>query len=66
MTENMKDLFRRKAMAIPIKIFLMEPNCDSRRDRYRIEPLEAALKMRDAFVEKCCFRSPGCKWKSRE
>jgi hypothetical protein len=48
-TDTMKDMFRRKAMAIPIKIFLMDPNCDSRRDRYRIEPLEAALEDAQRF-----------------
>ena len=44
MTDMMKDMFRRKVTAIPIKIFLMEPECSSRKDRYRIEPLEAALE----------------------
>jgi hypothetical protein len=44
MTEAMKAMFKQKVSEIPIKIFLMDPGSESRRDRYRIEPLEAALE----------------------
>jgi hypothetical protein len=38
------DLIKRKALQISIKIFLMDPGCDSRKDRYRLEPSDAALE----------------------
>jgi hypothetical protein len=31
-----------KAVGIPVTVYAMDPACDSRRDRYRIEPAEAA------------------------
>jgi hypothetical protein len=43
-SDIMFDLIKRKALQIPVKIFLMNPHCDSRKDRYRIEPMEAAME----------------------
>ena len=33
-----------KAVAIPVTFFVMDPYCDSRRERYRLEPVEAAME----------------------
>ncbi len=43
-SDFMYNLLLKKALQIPIKLFLMNPNCDSRTDRYRLEPVEAALE----------------------
>jgi len=32
------------AQRVPVKIYVMDPFCDSRRDRYRIEPADAAME----------------------
>jgi hypothetical protein len=37
-------LFEAKASEIPVTLYIMDPHCDSRRDRYRIEPAEAAME----------------------
>jgi hypothetical protein len=37
-------LFESKAAAIPVTFFVMDPYCDSRRERYRLEPVEAAME----------------------
>jgi hypothetical protein len=37
-------LFESKAVAIPVTFFVMDPYCDSRRERYRLEPVEAAME----------------------
>jgi hypothetical protein len=31
-------------VAIPVTFFVMDPYCDSRRERYRLEPVEAAME----------------------
>ncbi len=36
-------LFEAKARSIPVTVYAMDPACESRRDRYRIEPAAAAL-----------------------
>lgn len=36
-------LVEARAAAIPVTFFAMDPYCDSRRDRYRLEPVDAAL-----------------------
>ncbi|MFB8241981.1 helix-turn-helix domain-containing protein [Kitasatospora purpeofusca] len=33
-----------KSREVPVRIFIMDPHCDSRRDRYRLEPAEAAME----------------------
>jgi hypothetical protein len=42
--DDMLPLFEAKASEIPITFYVMDPHCDSRRDRYRIEPFEAAME----------------------
>src|ERR671921_169826 len=37
-------LFEAKAVEIPVTFYVMDPYCESRRDRYRIEPVEAAME----------------------
>jgi hypothetical protein len=37
-------LFESKALEIPVTFYVMDPHCDSRRDRYRLEPIEAAME----------------------
>src|SRR5215216_7080562 len=37
-------LFEAKAVAIPVTFFVMDPYCESRRERYRLEPVEAAME----------------------
>ncbi|MFI0422909.1 helix-turn-helix domain-containing protein [Spongiactinospora sp. 9N601] len=42
--ERILPLLEAKAATVPVQIFVMDPYCDSRRDRYRIEPAEAAME----------------------
>jgi hypothetical protein len=42
--DDILPLFEAKASEIPVTFYVMDPNCDSRRDRYRIEPVEAAME----------------------
>jgi hypothetical protein len=42
--DDMLPLFEAKAAEIPVTFYVMDPHCDSRRDRYRIEPVEAAME----------------------
>lgn len=37
-------LLERKAVEMPVNFYVMHPYCDSRRDRYRLEPAEAAME----------------------
>ncbi len=37
-------VFESKAMEIPVTFYVMHPWCSSRRDRYRLEPVEAAME----------------------
>jgi transcriptional regulator with XRE-family HTH domain len=39
-----------KAAQVPIQVFLMDPYCQSRKDRYRLEPSEAAMESPDRYV----------------
>ncbi|MEU8136562.1 helix-turn-helix domain-containing protein [Streptodolium elevatio] len=49
--EAMLPLFEHKAAkGIPVQIFIMDPHCDSRRDRYRLEPAEAAMEDPDRYT----------------
>lgn len=43
-SDELLPLFQAKAREIPIRVFIMDPHCDSRRDRYRLEPAEAAME----------------------
>jgi hypothetical protein len=41
---DLQPLFEAKAVAIPVTFFVMDPYCDSRREGYRLEPVEAAME----------------------
>jgi hypothetical protein len=43
-SDEILPLFESKACEIPVTFYVMDPHCDSRRDRYRIEPAEAAME----------------------
>jgi hypothetical protein len=43
-SDEILPLFESKAREIPVTFYVMDPNCASRRDRYRIEPLEAEME----------------------
>jgi hypothetical protein len=43
-------LFESKAVAIPVTFFVMDPYCDSRRERYRLEPVEAAMENPNRYM----------------
>jgi hypothetical protein len=43
-SDEMLPLLESKAHEIPVTFYVMDPYCDSRRDRYRIEPAEAAME----------------------
>lgn len=42
--DELLPLFEARAAEIPVTFYLMEPRCESRRDRYRLEPIEAAME----------------------
>ncbi|WP_066360967.1 helix-turn-helix domain-containing protein [Herbidospora mongoliensis] len=43
-------IFEEKSAHVPVQIFVMDPYCDSRRDRYRIEPSEAAMEDPERYI----------------
>jgi transcriptional regulator with XRE-family HTH domain len=42
--EEVLPIFEATAVRIPVRLYVMDPRCASRRDRYRIEPAEAAME----------------------
>jgi hypothetical protein len=42
--DELLPLFEARAAEIPVTFYVMDPNCASRRDRYRLEPVEAAME----------------------
>ncbi|MFI6849291.1 helix-turn-helix domain-containing protein [Kitasatospora sp. NBC_00085] len=48
--DEMLPLFTSKSKEVPIRIFIMDPHCASRRDRYRLEPAEAAMEDPNRYV----------------
>ncbi|MGH3848537.1 MAG: hypothetical protein ACRDR6_19040 [Pseudonocardiaceae bacterium] len=48
-SDEMLSLLESKAHEIAITFYLMDPYCDSRQDRYRIEPTEAAMEDPERF-----------------
>ncbi|HET9257066.1 MAG TPA: hypothetical protein VFO16_17965 [Pseudonocardiaceae bacterium] len=48
-SDEVLPLFESKAHEIPVTFYVMDPYCDSRRDRYRIEPLEAEMEDPERF-----------------
>ena len=43
-SDEMLPLVESRAQEIPVTFYVMDPDCDSRRDRYRLEPAEAAME----------------------
>ncbi|MGH3810169.1 MAG: hypothetical protein ACRDRU_26820, partial [Pseudonocardiaceae bacterium] len=43
-SDEILPLFESKAREIPVAFYVMDPQCDSRRDRYRLEPDEAEME----------------------
>lgn len=43
-SDEMLPLFVAASQRVPVRIYIMDPHCDSRRDRYRLEPAEAAME----------------------
>lgn len=48
--DEMLPLFEAKAHEIPVTFYVMDPRCGSRRDRYRLEPVEAAMEEPSRYV----------------
>ncbi|MCC5581558.1 helix-turn-helix transcriptional regulator [Microtetraspora sp. AC03309] len=48
--DEVLSVFEKKAETTPVQIFVMDPYCESRRDRYRVEPAEAAMEDPDRYV----------------
>jgi len=48
-TYKMRNLLEEKSRDLPIRLYLMDPSSKSRKDRYRIEPLEAAKEDSSGF-----------------
>lgn len=46
----LKPILEQQGVRIPVSFYLMNPACESRRDRYRIEPIEAALEDKDRYI----------------
>lgn len=42
--DNVLPLFESQAVHMPVTFYIMNPGCNSRRDRYRLEPGEAAME----------------------
>lgn len=42
--DDMLPLFEAKAAQLPVTFYVVDPGCASRRDRYRLEPVEAAME----------------------
>jgi transcriptional regulator with XRE-family HTH domain len=42
--EDVLPIFEAKALTVPVRFYVMDPQAPSRRDRYRIEPGEAAME----------------------
>lgn len=43
-SDEILPLFEARAIEIPVTFYVMDPNCYSRKDRYRLEPGEAAME----------------------
>jgi transcriptional regulator with XRE-family HTH domain len=43
-------LFEAQAVRIPVTFYIMDPRCPSRADRYRLEPIEAAVEDPDRYT----------------
>ncbi|MEV0188931.1 hypothetical protein AB0I39_10395 [Kitasatospora purpeofusca] len=43
-TDELRELLVAKSLEVPVRVFIMDPFCASRTDRYRLEPAEAAME----------------------
>ncbi len=43
-TPPVLNLLIEKSLTIPVEIYVMDPHCESRKDRYRLEPIEASME----------------------
>lgn len=43
-------LFEAQAIHVPVTFYVMDPRCDSRLDRYRLEPIDAAMEDPDRYT----------------
>ncbi len=48
---SVKNLLIKKSREIPICIYMMDPDCETKKDRYRLEPLEAKYGDPDIYRE---------------
>ncbi|MBN2565288.1 MAG: hypothetical protein JXB46_06225 [Candidatus Eisenbacteria bacterium] len=49
-SDEVRSLILARSQEIPVVFFLMDPDCASRADRYRIEPIEASLEDPERFL----------------
>lgn len=70
--DRLQKILQNKCKVIPINIFMINPDCASKKDRYRLEPSRAAYKNADYYkeriektfiklLEKCEATKPGSK-----
>ncbi len=50
-TQPVLNLLIEKSLTIPVEIYVMDPDCESRKDRYRLEPIEASMEDPNRFKE---------------
>jgi transcriptional regulator with XRE-family HTH domain len=48
--EELLPILRQVAESVPVRLYVMDPYCASRRDRYRLEPAEAAMEDPNRYV----------------
>ncbi|QXJ19717.1 helix-turn-helix transcriptional regulator [Actinomadura graeca] len=49
-SEEMLSLLEEKARTMDVRIYVMDPYCDSRKDRYRIEPADATMEDPERYI----------------
>ena len=50
--DRIQRILKEKSSSIPINIFMMDPDCDSKKDRYRLEPSRAAYRNASVYKDK--------------
>jgi hypothetical protein len=48
--DHVLPMIEAKARTVPVRMFMLDPNSASRRDRYRLEPGEAAMENPDRYL----------------
>lgn len=48
--DHVLPLFEARAIEVPVSFYSMDPRCESRRDRYRLEPAEAAMEDPNRYI----------------